>query len=404
MTRCSKISCMAWLSLTAPTFTAAPVQAQVVSIDAPAALHAAAARVRGLDWDALDYDLARAGLVIPPAIHVTLVAEDTPRAREVPRWVVGRAFGATHLELFPARTGRYPYASLEAVLRHEVAHLALASAAADKPLPRWFHEGVATSVEGGWSGADQVRLALAALTSPRLGDVRTLFASDAAPDSALAYLLAATVVDDLRMRQGRDVPGAIARRVSEGVPFDQAFEEMTGATPDEAAGRAWRAFRWYTPLLASAASGTAVWLLMLGLAGIAFVVRRTHRARQRARWDAEDLAVRLQHGVEDEHAGQSDDGDDRFHDRPRLQGLGDREVEVLLEDPEASVVDVRQRKAAGADAQDEQVGVDALPRDERPDEAGGGERRDGRRADTDADDDGHAPGQHEGRRRERFER
>jgi hypothetical protein len=285
--------------------------AQTVTIEAPPALRSAGARVRALDWDALDYDLARAGLIIPPAIHVTLVPEDAPYAREVPGWVVGRAFGSTHLELFPARTGRYPYASLEAVLRHEVAHLALSAAAADKPLPRWFHEGVATSVEAGWSGVDQVRLALAALASPGMTDVHTLCASPSQPDSALAYLLAATIVDDLRARQGSDVPGAIARRVGEGVPFDQAFAEMTGVTPDEAAARAWLAFRWYTPLLASWASGTAIWGGMLLLAGVAFIVRRVRRARRRAQWEAEEAHLPPDTGEDDTGAEAEVEGDQR---------------------------------------------------------------------------------------------
>lgn len=299
--RVASVVCVLAL-LTAPAASAAPS----VVVEAPPSLNAAAARIRALDWAALDYDLARAGLIIPPAIHVTLVPEDAPRTREVPPWVVGRAFGSSHLEIFPARTGRYPYATLEGVLRHEVAHLALTAAADGKRLPRWFHEGVATSVEGGWSGIDQVRLALAALTSPGTADVHTLFASDAQAESALAYLLAATIVDDLRARQGADVPGAIARRIADGVPFDRAFVEMTGDTPDQAAHRAWRTFRWYTPLLASWASGTAIWLAMLLLAAVAFVVRRVRRARRRAQWDAEEQARE----TTDAPAAEDENGDE----------------------------------------------------------------------------------------------
>src|SRR5690606_15540064 len=184
--------------------------------------------------------------------------------------------------------------------------------------------------------------------------------------SSLAYLLAATVVDDLRSRSGPDVPGAIARRVADGRPFADAFAEMTGVSPDEAARRAWSAFRWYTPLLATSASGSAVWVAMLALAAVAYVVRRARRRARRQAWDEEErrqaaLAayLGLQDGIEGQHAEQADDSDDRLHDRPRLQGLGEREVEVLLEDPEPAVVDVRQGQAAGADAQHEQVGVDA---------------------------------------------
>ena len=51
--------------------------------------------------------------------------------------------------VFPARAGAYPYDSLESVVWHEVVHLAL-SAPAGNQSPRWFHEGVAMSVDKGY--------------------------------------------------------------------------------------------------------------------------------------------------------------------------------------------------------------------------------------------------------------
>src|SRR5690606_10537229 len=135
------------------------------------------------------------------------------------------------------------------------------------------------------------------------------------------------------------------------------------------------------PLLASWASGTAVWLLMLALAAVAFAARRTRRARQRARWDAEDLTHPLEHRVEQENTGKPHDGDDGLHHGPRPQGLAHGEVEVLLDDPESAVIDLRQRQAAGADAEDEQIGIDALTCHEWPDEAGRRQRSDGGGAD-----------------------
>lgn len=272
------------------TGTPSVAPAQTVTVDAPPSLHDAADRVRALPWDRLAEDLARAGLTLPATMHVTLVPEDAPEARETPRWVVGRAFGSSHIVVFPARTGRFPYGSLDAVMRHEVAHLALSDASGGGGLPRWFHEGVATSVEGGWSGADQVRLLVAVLTTPAIAEVDRLFASDAQPDATLAYSLAAAVIDDARDRHGASVPGRIARRVAAGVPFADAFVSATGDTPDQAAERAWSTFRWWTPLLALPASGHALWVGILVLAVIAFLVRRSRRAQQRARMDAEDEA------------------------------------------------------------------------------------------------------------------
>ena len=40
--------------------------------------------------------------------------------------------------------------TLEDVLRHEVAHVLISRAAGGRAVPRWFHEGVAMSVDAGW--------------------------------------------------------------------------------------------------------------------------------------------------------------------------------------------------------------------------------------------------------------
>jgi hypothetical protein len=96
---------------------------------------------------------------------------------------VGRAFGAEQIEIFPDRVSSYPHDSLESVVRHEIAHLALAARAGGRPLPRWFHEGVAVSVDRSWNVGTHLRLLLAALHRPAIADVARLFASTARPDA-----------------------------------------------------------------------------------------------------------------------------------------------------------------------------------------------------------------------------
>ena len=77
----------------------------------------------------------------------------------------------------------------ESVIWHEVVHLALSAQAGDQPLPRWFHEGVAMSVEQRWGVTSQVRLLLAAAGDPGLADLGRLFDSETQPETASAYLL-----------------------------------------------------------------------------------------------------------------------------------------------------------------------------------------------------------------------
>jgi hypothetical protein len=118
-----------------------------LTVTTPASLAPAADRVRRVDRQQLAEALARAGLTIPPRIHITLIEEEDPRARATPTWIVGLASGRRDIVIFPERIGAYPYDSLKSVVWHEVVHLALSAQASDQPLPRWFHEGVAMSIE-----------------------------------------------------------------------------------------------------------------------------------------------------------------------------------------------------------------------------------------------------------------
>jgi hypothetical protein len=283
-----------------------------LTIDAPPALATAAARLRAINAQELADTLATAGLEIPLQINVTLIPEDDARARETPRWIVGQAFGAREVVIFPARTHQYPYDSLESVMRHEVVHLALNARAGGRMLPRWFHEGVATSVEAGWGVTDQLRLLVASVRDPAIADVSRLFRSTAQRDTTLAYLLATILVDDLRERHGSTVPGRIAEHVAHGVPFPRAFAIEAGETPDAAATRAWRAYRRWINWLPSVTSGTALWTVILMLAAFAFAMRRVRRVQQRRAWDEEESGFGRQGSGIPKDSGNGEEGGGPF--------------------------------------------------------------------------------------------
>lgn len=264
-----------------------------LTLEAPASLEQVAGRVRDFDQQELALALARAGLRVPTRIHVTLIPEDDTLARTTPRWVVGMASGTQDIAIFPGRIGRdpasYPYDSLESVVWHEVVHLALSGQAREQPLPRWFHEGVAMSVEQGWGVASEARLLLAAVTSPRLSDLGRLFTSGSQPDTASAYLLAAALVSDIRERHGEATPGAIVDRVARGVPFERAFALETGETPNEAAARAWQGYRRLTNWIPVLTSASSLWLGIMALASMAFLATLRKRWRRRREWDEEGV-------------------------------------------------------------------------------------------------------------------
>jgi hypothetical protein len=259
-----------------------------LTIDAPPALAATADRLRAVNLARLQADLRRAGLELPDQITVALIPDDDPRARPVPPWVVGLAAGSSDIVIFPERVLPYPYDSLESVFRHEVTHLALDARAGGRNLPRWFHEGVAMSVDSGWGMEGRVRLLLEMAGDPGTADLAKLFASRAQPEAALAYGLSAALVADLQRRHGGTVPGAIAARVASGASFAGAFASQTGETPDLAASRAWDLYVRWTNWVPAFTSGTAVWTLILALAGAAWVARRRARVRRRKQWGEDD--------------------------------------------------------------------------------------------------------------------
>lgn len=287
--RCSRVTAVfaAALLLSGAPWLMAQRGGIELAVEAPASLSSVADRVRGVDWRRLDEALARMGLRVPPQIRVTLIPDDDARARAIPTWIVGMAAGSHDIAILPERVGVYPYDSLESVVWHEVVHLALSAQAAGHPVPRWFHEGVAMSVEKGWGVASQVQLLVATAGHPGLSDLGRLFSSDNRPETASAYLLAAALVSDVQRRHGTAAPGAIVDRLARGVPFADAFAQETGETPEDAATRAWKVYRRWTNWLAVAASASSLWLGIMALAVVAFIVRRRRRRQRRQRWDEE---------------------------------------------------------------------------------------------------------------------
>jgi hypothetical protein len=288
----NRVSAVATIVLLATAGPASRRGGMDLTFNTPAALAQVADRVRDLDRQDLAWALARAGLRVPPRIHVTLIPENDPRARATPAWIVGLAAGSHDIAIFPQRIGMsaasYPYDSLESVVWHEVVHLALSAQAEGQPLPRWFHEGVAMSVERGWSVGSQARLLLAAVSNPGVSDLGRLFASGSQPETARAYLLASALVSDIRERHGAATPGAIVDRVARGALFAQAFALETGETPNEAAARAWQVYRRWTNWIPVLTSASSLWLGIMALASIAFLATLRKRRQRRRAWDEEE--------------------------------------------------------------------------------------------------------------------
>src|SRR2546423_674855 len=146
-----------------------------------------------------------------PPIQVVLAPETAAVAREVSPWVAGFASSPSGMVvLFPARTPSYPSSSLEDVLRHEVAHVWIGRASAQRPIPRWFNEGLAMSAERGWRWRDEEQFVfqLAAGSRTSLEGLDRMF-DGSQTDQTRAYALAGALVHDLLQRHGSRTGAAI---------------------------------------------------------------------------------------------------------------------------------------------------------------------------------------------------
>ena len=271
---------------------ATPLQAPALSIVATPQLAPFARGLDRLDTHKLVTVMQMVGLTHPgPPITVMLVSEDEPLARRTPDWVAGLADSRTGtVVIFPSRTPSYPYDSMEALLHHEVTHVLIGRAAPRAEIPRWFHEGLAMTLERTWGLRDRSELALAVI-----GGRRSIAALDAdfngsAASVSRAYGVAGAFVRYLIASHGREFPSRLLAALASGASFDDAFSRVTAMSFAEADRRFWRESWWYrvVPLL------TSSFALWIGVVALAVVAHRRRQARRRAireRWDAEERTL-----------------------------------------------------------------------------------------------------------------
>jgi hypothetical protein len=225
-----------------------------------------------------------------PPIHVLLAPENSNPARSVPPWIAGFAVETPEVVvIFPARSPSYPDASLEDVLRHEVAHVLIGRASGGQSIPRWFNEGLAMAVERERRLQDQTQLLYQLVSGSRanLEELNTLF-SGSQNDQTRAYALAGALVHDLIERHGSAVCRKILNRVRSGDSFDAAFKIETGSTLDEMQSDFWRRQRIWTFWIPLITSSTALWLAVTMLAILAIYMRRRKNRQIEQAWEKEE--------------------------------------------------------------------------------------------------------------------
>jgi hypothetical protein len=240
-------------------------------------------------------------------------------------YAAGMAYPSMHLILLSMLApGTWEAPDLGEVLRHELAHLALDEAVAGHHLPRWFDEGLAID-ESGELWLKRFRMLWDATVSRRLLPLAELDRSFPADGSEVnvAYAESADVVRFLRRDDDRARFGSLVQRIRAGAPFERALEDAydTDVRKLEFEWREDASHRFgVVPILTG---GGALWVLIAGLALVAWVKRRRRAKVKLAQWAREeaDADAAMVAARERVLAGQAaTEGDDEVppHMRPSI--------------------------------------------------------------------------------------
>ncbi len=291
LTACAIAACLVAVPAAGAARQPAPPALQFETLDSRPADEP---RLRRLDRDRLRTIVQLVGLEDPgPPIRVMLAPEDSELARATSSWIAGFAHGATGtIVLFPSRSLHYPHDSLEAVLRHEVAHILIVRAADGQEVPRWFNEGLAVVAERAWHFEDRWQLgwALVSADQVRMDEVNDLFQAGSS-GAGQAYALASAFVRHIIETQGSDVPARILAGVANGVPFEVAFEQATGRALVEAERSFHVELTSWTRQLPLLTSPLVLWMIVTLLALSAIYVRGRRSAERRRKWAEEDAGT-----------------------------------------------------------------------------------------------------------------
>ncbi len=211
-----------------------------------------------------------------------------------PRYATGVSYPAQRLAIVALADPRSPGREVaRETLVHELAHVALAEAAGDASIPRWFHEGFAIHAAAERSLARYEVLAEAAAFR-RMIPLETLdeHFADESFDVTLAYAEAGDVLRFLTRDGDRARFVSLLERLRVGVPFDRALGDAYGIDlrklDYEWRGDAAKRFA-FLPILTG---GSLLWVVLAVVFVFGWARKRREAKATLARWDAEEAEAR----------------------------------------------------------------------------------------------------------------
>lgn len=246
---------------------------------------------------------------------------DSLTGGQAPDWGAGIAEPAQGVVVLPAYASRRAQVDeLGAILRHELAHIALHRYLEPRRIPRWFDEGYAVWASDGldWNSAWLLRIAFALHRAPAL-DSLALEWPGGETSARVAYLLSATAVQFLAAQSGtRGLTIFLQRWRADG--YDAALRGTYGLTP-ALFEKEWRRFVGRRYGWAVVVSNSFVfWLLLVPFLFVLVLVRR-RRDRERlahlrateppdapAFWKDEEGRGEVEAAAEEENGGREKEG------------------------------------------------------------------------------------------------
>lgn len=233
-----------------------------------------------------------AAAVVPTGTIVlapTQARFDSVIGGRVPEWSAGVAIPDRRLIVLPVFASPQAANTDPAVtLRHELAHLAV-HAYLPGSVPRWFDEGYATWISGGWdqSSAWKLRVAFLLGRAPRL-DSLTLDWPAGAERAQLAYLLSASAVRNLAELGGERGFDALIAAWREQGSLDAALRSVYGMTPGHFEEQWIKVVRRRYGWLLAVSQLAVFWFVLTVLVVLAGSLRRRHNRQRMAQMEADD--------------------------------------------------------------------------------------------------------------------
>lgn len=256
-----------------------------------------AARLARVAEDKRTYVLGFLGIEDDRRVEVRVASDDEAMSRmvgtqrPVREWVAGLAWPDRALVVLSAR-GNEVFTVVD-TFEHEMAHLYLDTALRGRPVPRWFHEGVAMLVasEG---VAERLKTALgAAATGAWLSweDLERGFPAEA-PAVHLAYAQAMLFVRHLHRAVAPAGVSTLIAEVANGMPFEAAFKHVFGGTVEEvwerARGEVDRVGAWVWFVTSAA----VLWVVITALFLYVYARKRRRAALKREAWALQEELAR----------------------------------------------------------------------------------------------------------------